>query len=58
MYIRLLRKKKQIYFDYSIQPNTAAETHPNTAGGEKKKKGSGQNSIVFSGLVKKRSTEH
>lgn len=27
----LRKEKKKNYFDYSIQPNTAAETHPNTA---------------------------
>lgn len=51
--MRLLKKKKKSYFDYSIQPNTAAETHPNTA-----EKSTGQNSMVFSGLVKKCTTEH
>ena len=56
LYIRLPRKKKETSFDYSIQPNMAAESHPNTA--RKKKKTSGQNSIVFSGLVKKCTTKH
>lgn len=31
LYIRLPRKKKETSFDYSIQPNMAAESHPNTA---------------------------
>lgn len=38
LYIRLSRKKKKTTLDYSIQPNMAAESHPNTAGEKKKKK--------------------